>query len=264
MTSLGFTRPVERLKESTNEAKEMGFKVFAAPSMKIIEGDRSEFERAKELMTSGEATIAVFGSITSVEQCQREYGDEFVPLFKDVKILSIGPSTGKALKSAGLSVDEIPKEYSSSGIVEMMKDNVKDKTVLLMRSDSGSEILYEGLTAAGANVESIATYKLEDIGMNTLLLHLITAIKGRYLDVMAFTSPKSARIFYSHMNRQVGEEGTNELMADLKVAAIGHPTADALRSLGREPDIIPKDATFRDMLDEIASVVPVTDTSIKE
>lgn len=264
MISLGFTRPLERLKESAEEARDMGFKVFAAPSMKIIEGDSSEFEKAKELLTSGKATIAIFGSMTSVEQCQREYGEDFGHLFKDVKIISIGPSTGKALKSAGLPADEMPEEYSSSGIVELMKDSVKGKTVLLMRSDSGSEVLYEGLTAAGADVISIATYKLEDIGMNTLLLHLITAIKGRYLDVMTFTSPKSVRIFYSHMNRQVGEEKTDELMADLKVAVIGNPTADALRSLGREPDIIPKDATFRDMLEEIDSTFSVTYTGPEE
>lgn len=264
MITIGFTRPVKRLKDSVEEAKEMGFKVIAAPSMKIITGEKKEFESARELLSSGKASVVVFGSITSVEECLNEYKDDFVKIFDKVKIISIGPSTEKALTSVGISTDAIPEEFSSSGIVELLKDSVKGKTVLLMRSDRGSEILYDGLIEAGANVIKIATYKLEDFGMTNSLLHLITAIKGGSLDVMAFTSPMSARIFYSHLKRQVGDDRTEKLMGDLKVAVIGKPTAEALRLLGREPDIIPKDSTFRDMMDAIALVVPVSVTDLKE
>ena len=264
MTTIGFTRPIKRLKESVKEAEEMGFNVIAAPSMKIIPGKKKEFESARELLSSGKASVVVFGSITSVEECLNEYGDDFAKLFDKVKIISIGPSTEKALTSVGISTDAIPEEFSSSGIVKLLKDSVKGKTVLLMRSDRGSEILYEGLVEAGANVIKIATYELEDFGMTNSLLHLITAIKGGRLDVMAFTSPMSARIFYSHLNRQVGDETTEKLMSNLKIAVIGNPTAEALRLLGREPDIIPNDATFRDMLDAIALALPISATDLKE
>ena len=140
MITIGFTRPVKRLKDSVEEAKEMGFKVIAAPSMKIITGEKKEFESARELLLSGKASVVVFGSITSVEECLNEYKDDFVKLFDKVKIISIGPSTEKALTSIGISTDAIPEEFSSSGIVELLKDSVKGKTVLLMRSDRGSEI----------------------------------------------------------------------------------------------------------------------------
>ncbi|MGE0014590.1 MAG: uroporphyrinogen-III synthase [Candidatus Methanomethylophilaceae archaeon] len=253
MTRIGFTRPVERLKDSIKEAEEMGFDVVAAPSMRIISGDKEEFERARESILSGRASYAVFGSITAVEECVREYGEEFVPLFSRVKIISIGPSTEKALMSAGLKTDSLPEEFSSAGIVDLLKDSVKGKTVLLMRSDSGSDVLYNGLAGAGAETLSIATYKLEEYGMNSALLHLITAIKGGKIDVMAFTSPMSARIFYSQIVAQTGDAAAAEMMGRLKVAAIGKPTSEALRSLGREPDIVPKDSTFRDLLEAIAS-----------
>lgn len=253
MTRIGFTRPVERLKDSIKEAEEMGFDVIAAPSMRIIPGDKEEFKRARELILSGRASYAVFGSITAVEECIKAYGEELVPLFSKVRIISIGPSTDKALKSAGLSSESLPEEFSSAGIVELLKDSVKGKTVLLMRSDSGSDVLCNGLVDAGAETLSIATYNLEEYGMSSALLHLITAIKGGKIDVMAFTSPMSARIFYSQMKSQVGDAATAEMMGKLKVAAIGRPTSEALRSLGREPDIVPKDSTFRDLLDAIAS-----------
>lgn len=264
MTTIGFTRPIKRLKHSVEEAEEMGFKVIAAPSMRIIHGEKKEFECARELLLSGKVSFVVFGSITSVEESLIEYKDDFVKLFDKVKIISIGPSTEEALTSVGLSTDSIPEEFSSSGIVELLKDSVKGKTVLLMRSDSGSEILYDGLIQAGADVINIAAYRLEEFGMSTSLLHLITAIKGGRLDVMAFTSPMSAKIFYSQLKRQVGADRTKKLMDDLKVAVIGNPTAEALRSLGREPDIIPKDFTFRDMLDAISLAVPIIITDLQE
>lgn len=252
MTTLGFTRPLERLKDSVKEAEEMGFEVMAAPSMKIISGDIGEFERARSVLLSGKASFVVFGSMTAVEECMKAYGPDFVSLFSKVKIISIGPSTEKALSSAGIATDAMPEEFSSSGIVEILKDHVRSKTVLLMRSDSGSDVLYDGLKSAGADTVSVATYKLEEFGMSSGLLHLITAIKGGKLDVMAFTSPMSARIFYSQLISQVGNSRAEALMGKLKVAAIGIPTSEALRSMGREPDIVPKNSTFRDMLEAIA------------
>ncbi|MEA4978034.1 MAG: uroporphyrinogen-III synthase [Methanomassiliicoccaceae archaeon] len=253
MTMIGFTRPIERLKDSIKEAEEMGFDVIAAPSMKIISGDRDEFERARHMILSGTASFAVFGSVTAVEECVKAYGEDFVRLFSKIKIISIGPSTGNALKSAGISTDALPEEFSSAGIVDLLKDSVKGKTVLLMRSDSGSDVLYNGLGAAGAETVSVATYKLEEFGINSALLHLITAIKGGKVDVMAFTSPLSAKIFYSQIRDQVGDSRAVEIMGDIKVAAIGRPTSEALRMLGREPDIVPKNSTFRDLLEAIAS-----------
>ncbi|MDD2936088.1 MAG: uroporphyrinogen-III synthase [Candidatus Methanomethylophilaceae archaeon] len=253
MTRIGFTRPVERLRDSVKEAEEMGFDVIAAPSMRITPGDRAEFDRARDLIVSGNASYAVFGSVTAVEECIKAYGEDFVPLFSKVRIVSIGPSTGAALMSAGIRTDALPEEFSSSGIVDLLKDSVRGKTVLLVRSDSGSDVLYNGLSDAGAETVSIATYKLEEFGMNSALLHLITAIKGGKIDVMAFTSPMSAKIFYSQMQAQAGVPATVEMMGGLKVAAIGKPTSEALRSLGREPDIVPKESTFRDLLEAIAS-----------
>lgn len=251
MTLIGFTRPAERLKESVKVAEEMGFDVIAAPSMRITAGDKEEFRKAEKYLLSGKVSVAVFGSMTAVEECVKEYGSRFTELFSKTQIIAIGPSTDKSLKAAGLDSALIPEEYSSEGIVTQIRDSVNGKTVILMRSDSGSDVLYDGLTEAGAEVVSIAAYKLEPFGMSGSLLHLFTAIKSGKVDVMAFTSPRSAQIFYSQMEEQYGKENTEKYMDGLKTAAIGKPTSDALRKLGREPDIVPADATFRDMLEAI-------------
>ena len=45
MTTLGFTRPNKRLKDSVKEAEDLGFEVMAAPSLDIQSGDDAEFDR---------------------------------------------------------------------------------------------------------------------------------------------------------------------------------------------------------------------------
>lgn len=252
MIRLGFTRPEERLEDAVREAEGMGFKVLSAPSMRIITGDGEEFRKARDYLSSGKASFAVFGSMTAVEKCIDAYGDEFPSLFENVKVVSIGPSTEKALIDAGVRSDMMPPEYSSYGIVDMLKDKVNGKTVLLVRSDSGTRVLYEGLSEAGADVVTIATYKLDEFGVTPELSEIMDAIENRELDVMAFTSPKSARIFYTQMKDRFGNR-TSELMDSIKIAAIGDPTADAIRMFGREPEIIAAEFTFTGMLNDTAS-----------
>ena len=252
MIRLGFTRPEERLEDAVREAEGMGFRVLSAPSMRIITGDAGEFQKARDYLSSGKASFAVFGSMTAVEKCIGAYGDEFSPLFENVRVVSIGPSTEKALTGAGVRSDMMPPEYSSYGIVDMLKDKVNGKTVLLVRSDSGTKVLHEGLSDAGADVVTIATYKLDEFGVTAELTEIMDSIENGDLDVMAFTSPKSARIFYGQMKERFGD-GTLGLMDSIKIAAIGDPTADAIRKFNREPEIIAAEFTFTGMLNDIAS-----------
>lgn len=39
MRSVGFTRPASKLHASVEEAESMGFRVFAAPSLEVVQGD---------------------------------------------------------------------------------------------------------------------------------------------------------------------------------------------------------------------------------
>lgn len=264
MIRLGFTRPAERLGDSVRKAEEMGFEVLSAPSMKIITGDEEEFLKARNCLSSGKASFAVFGSVTAVEKCIEAYGNEFPSLFGNVEVISIGPGTERALAAAGIKSDMMPDEYSSYGIVDMMKNRVGGKTVLLVRSDSGTKVLFEGLSDAGADVVTIAAYKLEEFGVTPELSEIMNSVADGTLDVMAFTSPKSSAIFYSQMKSRFGEKEAPVLMRSVKIAAIGNPTADALRKLGTEPDIIASEFTFSGMLKDIASFFGMSVAGNKE
>ena len=246
MTTVGFTRPSVRIKDSVQEARDLGFDVMAAPSLEIMPGDESEFRRLEESVTDG--CVVVFGSSTAVEQCQKFFGDRLVGVFEGAKIVSIGPATTKKLTAAGFQVDAVPEDFSSYGLVDLLKGEASDRRIVVVRSDSGSDILSDGLRAAGADLVDIASYKLKEVGMCPALLHMMIAVKRAQMDVMAFTSPMSATSFIRHLEEHYGKEKGDEYLRQIKIAAIGRPTSERLESLGFKPDIVPEDTTFHDML----------------
>lgn len=246
MTVLGFTRPTKRLKDSVKEAEDLGFTVMAAPSLDIESGDKEEFERLEANV--GEGVPVIFGSATAVEECKKYFGERLGSVFAGCRVISIGPNTSKYLEKEGIAVSDVPEDYSSFGLVELLKDDIRGKKVVIVRSDSGTDILSDGLKDAGAELVDIASYKLTEVGMNSALFHMMIAIKRGEMDVMAFTSPMSATSFFGSMEKQYGKEKAAEYMGKVKVAAIGKPTAMRLESLGRAPDIVPEKITFHDML----------------
>ena len=244
MKVLGFTRPASKLQASVEEAEALGFKVFAAPSLEIIHGDPSEFSRLRESLSSGVPVI--FGSTTAADHCKQEFGDELVELFRPCEVIAIGPGTSARLESLGVRVDLIPEDHSSYGLVEEIKKRYSPCKIVLVRSDSGTEIILEGLSSSGYEIVDVATYKLEAAEVGDDMRALLKAVKDE-LDWMAFTSPMSASTFFERMKEFYGNDYL-ALMDSIKVAAIGRPTAEMLESLGRKPDLIPEKTTFHDLL----------------
>ena len=244
MKVLGFTRPASKLQTSVAEAEALGFKVFAAPSLEIIHGDASEFKRLKESLSPG--IPIVFGSTTAADHCRQEFGDDLVEIFRPCEVIAIGPGTSARLESLGVRVDIVPEDYSSYGLVNEIKAKYAPCKVILVRSDSGTEIISDGLASSGYDIIDVATYRLEAAEVGDDMKSLLRAVKEE-LDWMAFTSPMSASTFFDRMKEMYGNNYL-ALMDSIKVAAIGRPTAEMLESLGRKPDLIPEKTTFHDLL----------------
>ena len=246
MTVLGFTRPAGKLAASIEEAESLGFTVLAAPSLEIIHGDASEFERLKSSLDKGIPVI--FGSTTAADHCSKEFGDGFPALFTDCTVIAIGPGTKDVLEDYGVRVDIMPEDYSSYGVVEEVTARYSEGKVIAVRSDSGTDIISQGISSKGLEFIDIAAYKLIAAEVGEDLYRMLDSIRDRRMDWMAFTSPMSASSFFQRMEECFGKDGLRMMKDNVKVAAIGRPTADMLRSLGREPDLIPEKTTFHDLL----------------
>jgi uroporphyrinogen-III synthase len=159
----------------------------------------------------------------------------------ETKVCAIGESTADALRHAGVSVDVVPEEYSSSGLVETLADEVEGARVEVARSDHGSEVLTDGLAAAGAAVNETVLYKLTRPGDSGDSADL--AAEGE-LDAAIFTSSLTVEYFLAAAEeREIRDEavaGLNEAV----VGAIGEPTRETAESEGIAVDVMPEVADF--------------------
>ena len=156
-------------------------------------------------------------------------------------LVAIGPATAAAAREAGWTVDIVPEEYTSAGLVAALGDRVDGERVEVARSDHGSDVLLDGLRAAGADANETVLYRLtrpRDAGESAEL-----AAAGA-LDAAAFTSSLTVVHFLeAAAERDVREEALAGLN-DAIVGAIGAPTAETAAEHGIEVDVVPDAAAF--------------------
>jgi uroporphyrinogen-III synthase len=159
----------------------------------------------------------------------------------ETTVCAIGESTADALRDAGISVDLVPEEYSSTGLVEALEDEVDGARVEVARSDHGSPKLTDGLAAAGADVNETVLYELvrpEEAGESATL-----AAEGE-LDVALFTSSLTVAHFLDAAEERGVRAEAIAGLNDAVVGAIGAPTRETAESEGIEVDVVPEMADF--------------------
>ncbi|MCQ2071216.1 MAG: uroporphyrinogen-III synthase [archaeon] len=254
MTTVGFTRPRERLEAGYASCKKLGLTGIGAPSLDPIHGKPEAFNRLKELLVSNEAYFVLFASITAVEECVKEFGKEnLLILLEGTNVACTGSSTEKALKEmVGRDSDLVPEMYSAECVANEIADEVFEKTVVLVRSAVGDNKAVEILQDAGAYVEDIASYDMVPAAVGPDHERLMDGIASGEVDAMVFTSPLTAKTFYSQMQERFGKEKTDEYLADVYKVAIGKPTSEGMASIGLPADTIPAKSTFDGMLETVA------------
>ncbi|MEF8814031.1 MAG: uroporphyrinogen-III synthase [Halovenus sp.] len=157
------------------------------------------------------------------------------------RVCAIGESTAGALREAGYTVDIVPAEYSSAGLVDALDDDVDGKRIEVARSDHGAEVLLDGLEGAGAYVHETVLYRLvrpEGAGRSAEF-----AADG-HLDAALFTSSLTLEYFLDAAAERGVADAAREGLNDAVVAAIGEPTRRTAEDAGIEVDVVPGTADF--------------------
>lgn len=204
------------------------------------------------------ADFVVFTSKTGVELIAGERppdgGDQrWEP--GEATVVAIGASTADALREHGYPVDVVPEEYSSSGLVETLAEDVDGATVELARSDHGSDVLIDGLEAAGATVHETVLYRLtrpEGAGKSAQL-----AASGE-LGGAVFTSSLTVEHFLDAATERGVREAAIEGLNDAVVGVIGEPTRETARAAGIDVDVVPETADFEALACEVVETAAPT------
>jgi uroporphyrinogen-III synthase len=160
----------------------------------------------------------------------------------------IGAATAAAARDAGWTVDLVPDEYSSTGLVELLRDDVAGASVEVARSDHGSDVLLDGLREAGASVHETVLYRLvrpEGSGQSTVMA------AGGELEGVCFSSSLTVENFLTAAaERGVREEAIAGLN-DIVVGAIGAPTQETAAEFGIDVDVVPDSADFEELVCDV-------------
>ena len=128
----------------------------------------------------------------------------------------------------------------------MEKLGIKEKRILLPRSDIAPSFLPSGLRKLGARVQEVAAYRTElSSGKESAMVR--DSLKKGKIDIIVFTSSSTVNNFV----KLVGDID----LAGTKVACIGPLTANEAEELGMKPDIIPGEHTMEGLVEEIINVL---------
>lgn len=152
------TRPREQAAELDKRITQLGGKALLYPLLEI--GAVRDDEVLREQMSRLKQTdLAIFISPNAVS-----YGMAAIRASGDLpaalKIATIGQGSAKALHELGIGRVIAPTErFDSEGLLALAElQDVADKHVMILRGDSGRELLGDTLKARGAKVEYVTCY----------------------------------------------------------------------------------------------------------
>ena len=203
--------------------RQSGLDVIQIPVIEVVPNNDVINE-----VSLGDANYVIIMSAVVV----RYLGDKLRQLGKDTLVIGVGPKTCDEVRGLGIHC-QLPGEFSSYGVVELMRRMPRGKVVVL-RSLRGSDYVRNELRKIGHEVVEYGIYDLrpDPIGVG------IACKVINYVDYVVFMSP---------MTYEAVRDCAREVLGGKSVIAIGRVTADRLRSDGINP-LVPGEYTLNGVL----------------
>ncbi|MCC7103512.1 MAG: uroporphyrinogen-III C-methyltransferase [Chloroflexi bacterium] len=232
------TRPREQADELSERLRALGAEAIETPTIRIA--PLATFDALDDaLRRLPEVDWVVFTSVNGVEATfeRLDHLGLDARAFGRVRVAVIGPATERRVRLRGIRADFIPATYTSEEIVKQLGPRLeRGSRVLLLRADLAPSHLATGLTARGADVQSVVAYRtLPDDGART---ELPRVLRERRVHAVTFTSASTVRGLLAALDGEV------ELLGGALIAAIGPVTARAVEEAGLRVDAVARDYTI--------------------
>lgn len=198
----------------------------------------------RELTRLDEYDWLLFTSANAVAVFAEHLEDEAVPL--SCGIASIGAATSKALREAGFPVRLQAPTAVAESLARALVPHAKGARMLLVRAETGRDVLVEQLTAAGAEVTLAPAYQtvIPQESVERLRRELPT------VDAVTFTSSSSVDNFFALL-----EAAGLALSPSMVLASIGPVTSATLRDHGRKPTIEAREPSVMSLASAVATAL---------
>ena len=216
------TRPRGQSAALADGLEALGAEVIEFPTI-AIRPLRDQRKLDAALRRLGSYDWVLFTSVNGVRACFERLAllGKDARAFGSAKVAVIGEATGRALERHGVIPDLVPRDFTSSGLVEAFKGRrLRGKRFLLLRADVAPDELPRMLEARGARVTCVAAYRTVPAKRDKAATKMLAA--GR-VDMVAFTSSSTVRGFIRAL-KGIGEGTESSRIAS---ASIGPETTRA-------------------------------------
>lgn len=220
------TRASQNSTALSDKLRELGAEVIEMPATRISRLDlatlRARIENAGDyqwIVFTSQNAVAIFWEqlLASGRDSRALHG---------LKICAVGPATAAALLQRGIAVDILPERFVAEGLLEKLalRDDMAGAAVLYVTSEGARDVLPDGLTALGAEVDVVHAYRSLNDGSGAGRLK--RALEAGNVDLVTFTSASTVRGYVD----AVGED----LSMRARAASIGPITSEAVIAAGIE------------------------------
>jgi uroporphyrinogen-III synthase len=147
-----------------------------------------------------------------------------------LQIAAIGPATAVAVGRIGLKVSAMPEEYVAEAVVNMLKEKVAGRRVLLARAAVARDVIPEHLRQCGADIHVVEAYRTVIPADSIEQVRLLFGAGKLLPDAVTFTSSSTVNNFFALL-----AAARMELPNGLRAVSIGPVTTRTLRQHQWEP-----------------------------
>ena len=226
------TRAREQASKLTEKLEMLGANCYEAPVIKIANPDDDFMSLDKAIEKIKTYDWIIFTSTNGVERFFNRLHEKNLDtrILANAKFAAIGSATAQRLKQEGIIADKVPKMFKAEGVLECLKDEINDKTnVLIPRAKKAREALPEGLIKMGAKVDVAQAYctKMIDEGK----AEVKTLLRDKQIDMITFTSSSTVE----NLLKLIDED--KSLLDNIAKACIGPITARTCKANGIDVDV---------------------------
>lgn len=155
-----------------------------------------------------------------------------------LKVAAVGHATAQVLNQRGWSVDLLPDDSNAAALVAAFEARVAHpRKVLFPASSRALPTIAAGLSQLGAEVVQVEAYRTEPASLD--VEECKSWIAREAIGAVTFASPSAV----VELERSLGKESFERLLAAAPAVAIGPTTARELSDRGQEP-VLAESATL--------------------
>jgi uroporphyrinogen-III synthase len=170
-------------------------------------------------------------------------------------VIAVGPKTAEALKEHNVRVDMVPQQYSSEGLLKALEGkDLRGKKIRIPRTSNATPTLTDKLHEMGADVEEIHVYESGLTVDYELKANFYKDLTSGHIDAIVFGSGLSAKNIFKMLTEKASMEALRKIIREkITIVAIGPTTAEALKEINIQVDVIPTEYLFENALVALAT-----------